>query len=500
MALGVLSDVREIVSRVCARSEVLDACRRRDLGIIIAALNAHGVTQGKLAELTGIPQGRLSEYKTGKYKPRAISIFQSFADGVDMPLAAREALGLAPDRTDGQPPDQTVPDVGLHYPDTPTEAAGNLALLWQSDLHDATAQRDQGGSGASRRAFLLAGTALAASAWNDAALRWLVSAGRQHGSELAGGVHIGMADVARFRSTVDMFVQLDDRFGGGHARETLIQYLRTDAERLLRGRYTDAVGKALFSATAEATLLAAWMSYDSMPNSSLAQRYFIQALALAQAGNDRLLGASVLDAMSHQATYTGRFAEAANLARAAATGTRGVATATLTSHFHAMEARALARLGDAKGCDRALAEAIRKFEHRKPEADPAWIQYFDESELCAEFGHCLRDLGRATDAAQYASRSLVAVDGTFMRSDFFVTMVLADAHLAADELEQACSVALKALTAGEQIRSARCVDYLHEFRERLTAAGNSRSAVEFQEQAASSRLWRIASRPSKGAS
>jgi hypothetical protein len=90
------------------------------------------------------------------------------------------------------------------------------------------------------------------------------------------------------------------------------------------------------------------MSYDSTPRSALAQRYFIQALALAQAGGDQLLGASILDAMSHQATYTGRFAEAANLARAARTGTTGIATATLTAHFHTMEARALARLGDAK--------------------------------------------------------------------------------------------------------------------------------------------------------
>jgi hypothetical protein len=346
---------------------------------------------------------------------------------------------------------------------------------------------------------MVAGTALATSAWNDAALRWLVGTDYQPDGGMAGGVRIGMADVDRFRATVQMFVQLDDRFGGGHAREALIQYLRVDGERLLRGRYTEGVGRALFSATAEATLLAAWMSYDSMPGSALAQRYFIQALALAQAGNDRLLGASVLDAMSHQATYIGRFAEAANLARAAATGTQGVATATLTSHFHTMEARALARLGDARGCDRALAEAVREFERRNPEDDPAWIQYFDESELSAEFGHCLRDLGRAPDAAEYASRSLVAVDGTFMRSDFFVTMVLADAHLATGELYQACDVALRALTEGEQIRSARCVNYLREFRQRLVAVGNSRHSTEFLERAASSRLWRIASLPSKDA-
>jgi hypothetical protein len=122
-----------------------------------------------------------------------------------------------------------------------------------------------------------------------------------------------------------------------------------------------------------------------------------------------------------------------------------------------MEARALARLGDAKGCDRALAEAVRDFDPRKPGDDPAWIRYFDESELSAEFGHCLRDLGRATDAAHYASRSLVAVDGAFVRSDFFVTMVLADVHLASGELEQACDVAL----TGIRTEEARALRWSH---------------------------------------
>ena len=65
------------------------------------------------------------------------------------------------------------------------------------------------------------------------------------------------------------------------------------------------MGRELFSAVGEATLLAAWMTYDSAPASALAQSYFVQALALAQAGNDRLLGASILDAMSHQATFAG---------------------------------------------------------------------------------------------------------------------------------------------------------------------------------------------------
>jgi transcriptional regulator with XRE-family HTH domain len=486
MAAGVF-DVREVVERVCARPDVLDACRHRDLGVVVEVLGGHGVTQGQIAGLTGISQGRLSEYMKHKRTPRHSSIFEKFADGLGMPPAARQALGLTPESATASVRTLSAKaslDVGLAYPDTPAEASENAARLWRADLGGAP----------------LLQVRLDPVAWNDASLRWLIDRGGLPDSEIGRGVRIGMADVERFRATVELFTQLDDRYGGGHAREALIQYLSADAERLLNGRYTDNVGRALFSATSEATLLGAWMSYDSAPGSSLAQRYFIQALALAQAGDDRLLGASVLDAMSHQATYTGRFREAASLARAAMSGTRGIATPTLTAHFHTMEARALARLGDPKGCDRSLAEAVREFERRNPDDDPEWIRYFDESELSAEFGHCLRDLGRAADAAQYASRSLVAVDETtFMRSDFFAMMVLADAYLDAGEREHACSVALKALTAGEPIRSARCVKYVREFHQRLTTGGISRSAAEFYEQAAGSRLWRIASRPDKSA-
>jgi hypothetical protein len=74
-------------------------------------------------------------------------------------------------------------------------------------------------------------------------------------------------------------------------------------------------------------------------------------------------------------------------------------------------------------------------------------------------------------------------------------MVLADAHLGSGELERACSVALGALALGEQLRSARCVSYLREFRERLQVAGKFSGSAEFQEQARDSRLWRIAGAP-----
>jgi hypothetical protein len=489
-----ISEVRGIVARACARPDVLHACSQRDLGAVIVVLKTLGVTQGQISELTGISQGRLSEYATGARKPRSPSVFESFASGLAMPSAARDALGLPVEASDStglvlarSRKGQLDANVGLEYPDTPSQAAVNVSALWNADLDDQqTVERGL----------------VTPAAWSEASLRWLVAPAAVDARTVSatGRVQVGMSDVERFRDTVGMFRELDNRFGGGHARDTLIQYLRNDAVRLLRGRYSDGVGSVLLSAVADATQLAAWMTYDSTPHSPQAQKYFIQALGLAQAAGDRLLGAGILDSMSHQATYTGRFREAANLAQAARFGTAGVATASLTAHFHAMEARAMARLGEAKACEMSLAAAMTEYERRRPEDDPDWFQYFDEAELSAEFGHCLRDLGRSADAAEYAGRSVGATsDGRFARSDFFATMVLADAHLAAGDAEQACATALVALAVGEKVRSGRCVSYLREFREHLVVAEGAAAVRDFGEQAVRSRMWRIASRPSGAA-
>jgi predicted XRE-type DNA-binding protein len=69
--------IREIVERVCTRPDVLEACTRRDLGFLIRVLCAQGITQSQIAAVTGMQQGRLSEYKTGKRVATATSTFEA---------------------------------------------------------------------------------------------------------------------------------------------------------------------------------------------------------------------------------------------------------------------------------------------------------------------------------------------------------------------------------------------------------------------------------------
>ena len=373
------------------------------------------------------------------------------------PLALREA----------QAPAVEVP--GASYPETPEEALTTLAHLWRADLDQAggllTAQPEAG-------------------ALDAASMEWLVAPASASMPEHATGIRVGLRDVQRVKATTDMFAAMDDSYGGGHARPMLMQYLNSEVAGLLTGRYTEAVGRALFSAVAEATLLAAWMSYDTAHH-GIAQRYFVQALRLAQDGDDRRLAGSILSAMSHQATFLGRFREATRLARVAQMGISRVATPTLRAQFHAMEARGLSGAGDVREAEAALAKSARALEAQRLEDEPEWITYFDSAELAAEAGHCFRDLAKAKQAVVHAQS---AASG-HVRSDFFATMVLADAHLGAGDLEAACATALDALDLGEQLKSARAVTYVRDFRKHLVRFADTAAVRDLTGQAAEYRQW-----------
>jgi hypothetical protein len=363
-----------------------------------------------------------------------------------------------------------APGLGLGYNDNVGDTVDTSEQLLDGDLSEA-------------RTLLTASTNDAA--WSQAGLAWMV---RPDDDPLPPPVscrRVGSSDILAIRRATALFSQMDDQFGGEHGRRAVAQFIRSDVAPLLRGTYTDLTGRALFAAAAEATHLLAWMSYDAGVH-GLAQRYFIQALRLAQAGDDVLFAAGTLDAMSHQATYLGRFGEAAKLARAARQGSGQLAPPTLAAHFYAMEARALAGAGDRAGTETALSQAQHLFEHRKPDDGPTFISYFDEGELSAEIGHCYRDLdggARAADAAR------LALTGS-PRSDFFVTMVQAHSLLQAGGLDEACLVVRGALDAGAQLKSARCVQYVSRFRAALgQGAAKAAVALDLADYAAENRLW-----------
>lgn len=398
---------------------------------------------------------------------------QATREAIGQALGARLGRIVTQDELGFRSSSVVSPDAGLGYPDSPDDGVGVVAQLLDADLSAVP---------------VLLQAPPHVGAWNEASVAWLVGAQRPLEASGPGPARVGRSDVERLRTMRQTFDRLDSTFGGAHARKALVQYLRTELPRLLRAGGASDVRRSLFSAAGESTQLAAWMAYDAGLH-GLAQRYFIQALGLADAGEDRLLAASILDAMSHQASFLGRYREAANMARAARLGTESAGVPILTSHFYAMEARALARLGDAPACDRAMGAAVQHFERHTPGDGPAWLDYFDDAELAAELGHCHRDLGRPDRAIEYATKALHSASGDYVRSDFFVALVLADAHLDRGDVDEGCRVAARAFAVGESLESARCRGYVDEFRQRLARHGRAAGVREFVASVRDSRLW-----------
>lgn len=281
------------------------------------------------------------------------------------------------------------------------------------------------------------------------------------------GHRVTPGDIAALRSVSELFRTLDQTYGGGHARQALVRYLEHEGEPMLRGTYGETTGRRLFGAVADLTRLAGWTSYDIAAH-GLAQRYFVQALRLAQAAGDRPYGSYVLVTMSRQAVYLGHGREAVQLARVAQQGVGGGAPPVLQSLLHAVEARGHAVLGEVRASTASLARAERALETSRPGDDvPHWARTFDEAQLADEFGHCHRDLQQYRAAAQHAERSLRLRGAGFARSRLFSRVVLATARLGLGELEQACTLGAEAAQQASEMRSARALDYVRDFERRL---------------------------------
>ncbi len=131
------------------------------------------------------------------------------------------------------------------------------------------------------------------------------------------------------------------------------------------------------------------------------------------------------------------------------------------------EARGHALLGDGRACRRALTRAEEAFDRSRPESDPAWISFFGEAEMSAQFAYCFRDLQSPTEAQRFVDASLAGFGDGYQRSRAFCQALLATVHLQQRDVEQACAAGGKAITLLSQLRSARGRVYIEDLRRRL---------------------------------
>jgi hypothetical protein len=356
---------------------------------------------------------------------------------------------------------QLTSSVGLRFAAGLADCLEQAAELWHSDV-----ARREGGE--SRPPLAGGGSHVAPAALVEPSRDWLITPPDAEVAR-AAGPRVGAADVAAVRATTAALVDLDRRWGAGHVRPVVVHYLNSVVSGLLAGSYREAVGRELCGAAARLTELAGYMAVDSgLPG--LAQRYYIQALRLAQAAGDRGFGGYVLAAgMSHLAAELGNPREVIQLARAAQEGARGRATPRADALFLAAEARGHAQLGDRESCRRAASAALAALERADAGTgdDPVWIRHFDAAYLADELAHCHRDLGQGRAAQQRAAEALAGHPESRARRRAIGLLVLATGQLQEGEVDQACHTAQEAGSLLSGLRSDRGGEYLADFGKRL---------------------------------
>ncbi|MEU5607930.1 transcriptional regulator [Streptomyces sparsogenes] len=346
--------------------------------------------------------------------------------------------------------------VGLQFSPTVLGAIEQVCELWRSDV--------------GRRDFL-SGSTVAASALVEPSRDWLIT-GTDTQVARTAGAKVGRSDVAAVRATTDALIELDHRYGSGHVRPVVVHYLNSVVSGLLAGSYRESVGRELFAAVARLTELAGYMAVDT-GQSGLAQRYYIQALRLAQAAGDRGYGGYVLAAsMSHLAAQLGNPREIAQLAKAAQEGARGQVPPRAESLFLAAEARGHALLGDGRACQVAAGRALDAMERAAGSGgesgdEPVWIRHFDHAYLADELAHCHRDLGQAEPARRRAEEALAGHPEGRVRRRAIGLLLLATSLVQQREVEQACHTGTQAVELLGSLRSNRGVEYLDDFQQRL---------------------------------
>lgn len=290
------------------------------------------------------------------------------------------------------------------------------------------------------------------------------------------------------------FTDADLRLGGGYARSTLLHYLNQVVLPLLRGGYDDALGRDLMAATAWLCHLYAFMNFDS-GRQCLAQRYFIQALRLAQASGNARRDPHILAGMSMQAHYLGDARQAGGLAEAGLTTALDCGSPSTAARCAALLGRAHALSGDRRACAQACALAERALDRAVPADEPVWIQFFTAEQLTAEMVYMATDLGQYREAQRLAPGALGS-STRMERRRVMCTTTLASSYLPkqgnmASDIDRACELLGQVIPSLSSLSSARTVERINSVRRELRpyAALSTVQDIEDQFQSHIKVVW-----------
>ncbi|WP_203233215.1 tetratricopeptide repeat protein [Streptomyces sp. Tue 6075] len=302
----------------------------------------------------------------------------------------------------------------------------------------------------SRRSVLGAGlfsVALTIPGWPDVI-------GRAEAVQSGRARRIGMNEVDMVIAMTERVSELDDQFGGRHARPMAASFMVNTVASYLRADAPDDVRKAILSAASDLLYLTGYMAVDEGLH-GLAQRYYVKALELAGAAEDHLTYCTTLRGMSVQAIDLRHGEKAMALADAAAAASPKAGPRML-AFLTGQQAHAAAQTGDRTRALRYIREAETAMDRAESRGkafgsyDPASLNYHI-SQVRYEIG----DVSGAIEAMQQSDKVRYSV---YRRARVRHRAMLAERQLEIGHLEAACDTWHQALDDYPMVQSGRADD------------------------------------------
>lgn len=374
-------------------------------GAIKLARQARGESQGELGAVTGYSQSAISRIESGNHQAYDVRVLRAMAGVLDIPPGL---FGLA------ESPDER---------DTQDRSPVN------------------------RRSFLMATTAVAAGNAIPRQLAW-------------DGEGRAVRHITTMQRRLDAYTP--SRVLAG----PVVSHLRLAKVKLSQA--ADPVARHdLAAATSEVAGFAGWLHWD-MHDLGSARGYYRQAIQAARAAGDTTLVAYMLGTLASLALHEGDIIDAFSLLGSARKRLGGDTPAVAEAWLGSLAGLAYATAGQDKQAWSALDQASAAVA-RIPHDDPApwpWVFIFDQRKVARQRLACavlLREPREAEAAASDAD--LGSVGHTKQRA--LLLFDLASAHLQAGNPDHGLHLAVSALEAGEESRSARVIDRARGFRREI---------------------------------
>lgn len=308
---------------------------------------------------------------------------------------------------------------------------------------------------------------------------WQEVVGRLEAVQTGRTSRIGYAEVDAVVAMTEKVSELDDMFGGRHARPMAAAFLVNTVAPHLRADATPEVRQAMLSAASDLLYLTGYMAVDEGLH-GLAQNYYLRALELAGAADDHLTFCTTLRGMSVQAVDLGHGATAMRLADAAAAASPNAGPRML-AFLTGQQAHSAAQQGERRAALRYIGEAEAAMDRAESRSkafgsyDPAALNYH-----IAQVRYELGDVAGSIEALQESNKLRYSV---YRRGNVRMRALLAERQLQVGHLEQAVDSWHAALDDYPLVQSGRADQRFVTMRSLIRPYLKNSKAAELYERA-----------------